>query len=311
MKQAIIDIGSNSIRLTLYEVLGTDFKVLFRTKNMAGLAGYVEKGALSAEGIECAKQGLLEYRDTLLCLGVTEVSVFATASLRNISNTNEAISELQQATGFHITVIDGGTEAFLGYYGAMLELHIESGAFLDIGGASTELVSFSDAAPINSISYPFGSLSLYKNCVKKIIPGENSIKQMTQVIRTEIKTMDHFQFDHRSPIVCVGGTARTLIKLAQSLYHLPLGTKKITAAQIEDIYTLLTSGSKSSYRLILKLEPDRIHTIIPGLLILRHIVRLFHAEEIIISKYGVREGYLCQNIILQKNLSTHIPKTGN
>ena len=54
MKQAIIDIGSNSIRLTLYETKEQDFKILFREKIMAGLAGYVEDGRLSAEGIECA-----------------------------------------------------------------------------------------------------------------------------------------------------------------------------------------------------------------------------------------------------------------
>ena len=60
MKQAIIDIGSNSIRLTLYETEGQNFKILFREKIMAGLAGYVEDGKLSAEGIECR-----ERRDSL------------------------------------------------------------------------------------------------------------------------------------------------------------------------------------------------------------------------------------------------------
>ena len=85
MKQAIIDIGSNSIRLTLYETEGQSFKILFREKIMAGLAGYVEDGKLSAEGIECACAGLLTFRKILQTLQIENTRIFATASLRNVS----------------------------------------------------------------------------------------------------------------------------------------------------------------------------------------------------------------------------------
>ena len=86
MKQAIIDIGSNSIRLTLYETNAQDFKILFREKIMAGLAGYVEDGRLSAEGIECACAGLLSFRTILQTLDIEGARVFATASLRNMAS---------------------------------------------------------------------------------------------------------------------------------------------------------------------------------------------------------------------------------
>ena len=92
MKQAVIDIGSNSIRLTLYETEQQRFKILFREKIMAGLAGYVEDGTLSAEGIECACTGLLTFRGILQTLEIDSVRVFATASLRNVSNTQQALS---------------------------------------------------------------------------------------------------------------------------------------------------------------------------------------------------------------------------
>ena len=99
MKQAIIDIGSNSIRLTLYETENQSFRILFREKIMVGLAGYVENGKLSAEGIECACAGLLTFRSILQTLEIGRVSVFATASLRNISNTEHALSVIRAATG--------------------------------------------------------------------------------------------------------------------------------------------------------------------------------------------------------------------
>ena len=142
MKQAVIDIGSNSIRLTLYETENRDFKILFREKIMAGLAGYVEDGKLSAEGIECACTGLLTFRGVLQTLDIEHVSVFATASLRNISNTEQALSLIRTATGYSVQVVSGEEEALLGYAGAMRELHLTGGVFLDIGGASTEIVTF-------------------------------------------------------------------------------------------------------------------------------------------------------------------------
>ena len=92
MKQAIIDIGSNSIRLTLYETENQSFRILFREKIMAGLAGYVENGKLSAEGIECACAGLLTFRSILQTLEIGRVSVFATAFSRR---RHSAISQIR------------------------------------------------------------------------------------------------------------------------------------------------------------------------------------------------------------------------
>lgn len=102
MKQAVIDIGSNSIRLTLYETEQQRFKILFREKIMAGLAGYVEDGTLSAEGIECACTGLLTFRGILQTLEIDSVRVFATASLRNVCNTQQALSVILAATGYSV-----------------------------------------------------------------------------------------------------------------------------------------------------------------------------------------------------------------
>ena len=108
MKQAVIDIGSNSMRLTVYETTETGgFTILFKDKVMAGLAGYVEDGALSLDGIARAVLGLMSFRNTLEALNITQVSVFATASLRNITNTTQAVSTIQRATGFSIEVISG------------------------------------------------------------------------------------------------------------------------------------------------------------------------------------------------------------
>ncbi len=306
MKQAIIDIGSNSMRLTVYETDGKAFRPLFREKVMAGLAGYVEKDVLSPEGLERAVAGLREFKSTAEILGINNMAVFATASLRNISNTKEALAAIKEATGYAVDLISGREEALYGYAGAMVELGLSRGAFVDIGGASTEIASFSPGEPVSGLSFGIGSLSLYRDCVKKILPGHDALKKLRRVIETEIDSQSLFEFLPRTPLACVGGTSRAVLKLAGKLYSLPPDCRRVTAEQLSGLCALLCKGDRAALDLILKLEPDRIHTIVPGILILQHICGLFGAKEIVVSKYGVREGYLCAKV-LGNNMPT--PKT--
>ena len=307
MKQALIDIGSNSIRLTLYETEGQSFKILFREKIMAGLAGYVEDGKLSAEGIECAAAGLLTFRSILQTLEIDRISVFATASLRNVSNTKQALSVIRAATGYSVEVLPGGEEALLGYAGAMQELRLSGGAFLDIGGASTEIVTFEDGAPVEFASYPIGSLSLYRRCVKRILPGDGSLRRLRREIS---RTLDRCEDAPaaRPLVVGVGGTARAALKLAKHTCGISDDCRSMTAGQLDGLCRFLSSGKKEAAELILRLEAERIHTLVPGLLILQHVFHHFGAQQLIVSSYGVREGYLCQRIL---KVNTAIPKTGN
>lgn len=307
MKQAIIDIGSNSIRLTLYETDSQSFKILFREKQMAGLAGYVEEGELTVEGIECACKGLLAFQEILTALEIEKVMVFATASLRNISNTEQALSVIHAATGYSVEVISGESEALLGYEGAMQEIRLTSGLFLDIGGASTELVSFEDGCPREYASYSIGSLSLYRHCVKKILPGPSSIKRLQEEIEKNL-AIPKKDLKPTPLLLGVGGTSRAVLKLAKSYFKISDDCSSITASQLTELCDFLCSGKKEAIDLILKLEADRIHTIIPGLLILQHIFQLFQTQQMVVCKYGVREGYLCQRI-LKKNIVTR--KTEN
>lgn len=297
MKQAVIDIGSNSMRLTVYETNAGSFTVLFKDKVMAGLAGYVEEGVLSREGIARACQGLLSFQATLEALDIRRAAVFATASLRNIKNTRQAVSLLEAAAGFPIEVLSGEEEAHLGYAGAMVELALRDGVFVDIGGASTEIVRFSNGGILSAHSCPVGSLKLYRDHVKKILPGQQALGSMDRAICQAMDGVIQKPRARSLPLACVGGTARACLRMARRVYHLPETANRVSARQVEDLCTLLTGSQKKAADLILKQEPDRIHTMIPGLLILRHLLEGFGAGEIVVSKYGVREGYLCQKIL--------------
>ena len=104
---AIIDVGSNTMRLTLYYYEQTRFQPLLHKKAMAGLMGYVENGRLSDDGLRKAAEVLAEYRRILENFSVEEVHVFATAILRNIGNSDQALAFLRDQSGFDIELISG------------------------------------------------------------------------------------------------------------------------------------------------------------------------------------------------------------
>ena len=95
----------------------------------------------------------------------------------------------------------------------------------------------------------------------------------------------------------VGGTALAALKLAKRVCRLPETSNSITIGQLDRVCQELCASQKQAADLILKIEPERIHTMIPGMLILRHMVQGFGAGRVIVSQYGVREGYLCQKIL--------------
>ncbi|HHW95558.1 MAG TPA: hypothetical protein GX736_06500 [Mogibacterium sp.] len=311
MKHALIDIGSNSMRLTMYEIEDGSFKLLFKEKIMAGLAGYVENNILTRDGIKRAYSGLLDFKETLECLGSPDTSVFATASLRNIHNTDEAIATINSATGYDIEIIGDKEEALLGYMGVMHDVDIDDGAFVDIGGASTEIVSFNDRTPVNVGAFSIGSLSIYREFVKKIIPGGSSLKRIRKEIAREINIRGEFPFDTRTPVVGVGGTSRAILRLGKKMFNLDDDCSAITSNQLHVLNDFLCSGSKVAINMILRTEPERIHTIVPGIMIMTHIFEQFQAKELLVSKYGVREGYLCQKILKNEPINTNILRTEN
>lgn len=296
MKYALIDMGSNSIRLTVYDMDQTSFKVLFKEKIMAGLAGYVEHGRLTRDGIDCACQSLREFRSTLELLQIEHLAVFATASLRNISNTSQAVEQIFRDTGIAVEVLTGEAEAECGFYGAACDVAADDGLFVDIGGASTELAVFAGGKLQEAVSVPVGSLKLYRDCVKKILPGKESRRRIEAAVQTAFDSDALKEISPREHMVCVGGTARASLRLCRKLFGLRPDQRTFTREQLDALAKRLCRSDQDAADLILRYEPERIHTLIPGVMVLRYLADRFGAADITVSHYGAREGYLRRNI---------------
>ena len=118
MKCGIVDVGSNTMRLSIYHWEGRRFKLLMNKKEMAGLAGYIKEGVLSDSGILVACRVLAGYKALLDNFDIKELHVFGTAPLRNIVNTEEALDTIRAVTGVGVEVLSGADEAALSFLGA-------------------------------------------------------------------------------------------------------------------------------------------------------------------------------------------------
>ena len=296
MKYALIDMGSNSIRLTVYDLDKTNFKILFKEKVMAGLAGYVEDGVLTQEGMDCACQSLQTFQHTLERLHIENLAVFATASLRNVANTSQAVEYIRLTTGISVEVLSGEMEAECGFYGASGDVQVDDGLFVDIGGASAELALFAEGKLQKAGSVPVGSLKLYRDCVKKIMPGKESRQRIEKTIRKAFDNSNLKDIPRQEQIVGVGGTIRATLRLCKKLYGLTDDCRTFNREQLEALTRYLSKKDKKAMDLILRYEPERIHTLVPGVLLLRYLMDQYGAQEVTVSHYGVREGYLHQKI---------------
>lgn len=297
MNYAITDLGSNTIRLSVYQTQpGGDFERLFSEKEMAGLANYINGGVLSQEGMERACQALLHFKRLLHQFGMEEMHVFATASLRNIRNTAEAVEAIRRVTGLEIDVVSGDLEAQLGYLGAMKTTDLQSGAMFDIGGGSTELVEVRDGQILRAQSLPLGSLNLFNRHVSKIWPKRKELEAIQDTIREALALAD-LPKEKAAQVCGVGGTARAVLKIANAWYGRLSLDRCLTPDELDELTELLLNRDHVARKLILNACPDRVHTILPGILLMNAVCGALCNGDIYISKYGVREGYLCHKFL--------------
>lgn len=296
MIYGIADVGSNTVRLSIYKCEGGEVRLLMNRKTMAGLAGYVRHGALTPEGIEVACQTLQGYRSLMDNLELPDLRVFATASLRNISNTEEAVGAVMAATGLRVDVLSGREEAELSFRGAIQNAGLYNGLLVDLGGGSTELVAYRNRTIQSACSLSVGSLSLFSRHVEKLWPDKGERRAIRRAVEDQL---DQFA-PQRAPArhICgVGGTVRAACKVANVLFGRPAEDRSLDRVELKEMLRRLKKPEKAELRLLLKTVPDRIHTIIPGLLALDTIVRAYGAQTITASACGVREGYLLDRVL--------------
>ena len=299
MRHAIVDIGSNTIRLIIFDINENkkNFKKVLNKKYTAGLITYVHDGELSGKGIKKLIKTLSSIKNIVFELNVDTFSPFATASLRNLENTEEVLEEVKKDLDIDIDVLEQVEEAFLGNVGIRSEIKVDSGISVDIGGASTEVVYFEEDGPREYINLKTGSLLLFGENVSRILPKKSEIRAIEKSVIRELNS-SHFS-SKENRLIGIGGTIRTTGKVIADLWN--EDEKKFTLKDIYKLLNLIKDRNTETIRSIIRTNPARIHTIIPGIIILKILMEKFGIDEIEVSDNGLREGYLIYKVLEGNN----------
>lgn len=295
----VIDIGSNTIRVVVFRLREGTLIPVLNKKYSAGLAGYVAKdGAMSREGVERCIDVLTEIKEIIDAFSFDGVYPFATASLRNITNSAKVLEEIKARTGLSVRLLTGKEEAYYDYYGAGQNLGKEQGILIDIGGGSTEIVVYREGKPLLTESLHIGSLNLFNRYVSGLLPDAGEIREIQQEVKGQLRMLDFADVlqEKERPLICgVGGTARAALNLYNTVFHLEKGNRIYERSFLKQALERNWEDSDLT-KLILKTAPERIHTLIPGIAVLYTAAKFFHGKRIITSFYGVREGYLQEQL---------------
>lgn len=293
MYTGIVDIGSNTIRLIIYNIdKDKNLEKIFSYKETAGLAGYVEKGLLNPNGIAILNRTLTQIKKITDDLSIPKVWYFATASLRNIDNSDAVLKIIRDELEIDIDIISNEDEGYLSYYAmkSLLndKLNSENGIIADIGGGSSEIVIFKGNRIIENTSLPIGSLNLHSKFVKGIMPDKKEIKAIKDEINAHLSKIDNN--DTFSELIGVGGTFRLIPELLAN------DNKVFTAHQLENLIDCGKTDRNDLAKLILKTKPERIHTALPGMMIAKEIMKKWNVSKVLTDRVSVRDGYLLKKI---------------
>jgi exopolyphosphatase/guanosine-5'-triphosphate,3'-diphosphate pyrophosphatase len=297
--RGIIDIGSNTVRLVMYRGDRTHIERLFSNRFAVGLASYIdEDNVLSDEGIARTVEVLDEFAILLSKIDNPPVTAIATAGLRNIANSDEAVELIADASGIPITLLSGEEEAFYVSYAVLRSMEQEpllstdDYLVVDIGGGSTELVLYGNGVEQAEASLPVGSLNQYLRHVDFLLPT----RENRCAIEAEVKASMDRLWTGTLPRVCtiagVGGSIRAALRLYNHHHDLDGENRIMSTTSFDGILGTFDPDDRESVIRLTQLAPDRIHTLLPGMIILHAIIESVGAASIGVSSWGVREGYL-------------------
>lgn len=301
MLYAMIDVGSNTIRMAIYEIDGDRVEMLMKRKHAVGLASYVKDHFMQQQGIDKVVEIINEYRNFLDDLGINRVTAFTTAALRNAINGHDAVKEISYKTRTQIELMSGDDEATFDFIGATHDLVDDSGLLIDIGGGSTEIVYFSNREIKVKQSLPIGSLNFHTRYTGiHILPSASECEEMYAEAEATVSAIQAFGYISHAQICGIGGTFKGAMALYNSMYGLPRRNMRMEVRRLREILKRFQRDHElivPDKVLLMRTVPERMHTFMPGLIIADVLAKRFGSNQIIYSDSGVREGYIYAKIL--------------
>jgi exopolyphosphatase / guanosine-5'-triphosphate,3'-diphosphate pyrophosphatase len=288
---AVIDLGSNSVRLVVYRLEGRAIWTVFNEKALAGLGRDLpDTGRLSPQGIETALTALRRFRVILDGWPDADVYAAGTAAVREAVDGPDFLRRVEDEIGLSIHVLSGEEEARYGALGVIAGEPGAEGVVGDLGGSSLELVRIAAGRPGDGISLPLGPFALGA-------PRAINIDQTRKVIDARLRPVAG-RFVARE-FHAVGGAWRNLALLHMEMSSYPLHVThqyEMSRGEALDVARFAARQSKQSLERIEGLSKKRFDTLPYAALVLESVIERLDVQRIVISAYGVREGLLLESM---------------
>jgi exopolyphosphatase/guanosine-5'-triphosphate,3'-diphosphate pyrophosphatase len=286
---SIIDIGSNSIRLVIYEGIARSPTVLFNEKMLAGLGrGIVTTGKLDPDAVTRAVEEFRRFRALSEQAGATQLYAIATAAAREAQNGMDFIHRAEEILGTKIQVLSGRQEAYYSALGVISGFHPADGIAGDLGGGSLELVDIRGDTIGDGITLPLGGLRLQDM-------AKNSSSSAARIAKAELERAALLKAGQGRPFYAVGGTWRNLARLHMSATGYPLAVMhhyEMDVAGSADFLQQVARGDIDKIKGIDRISKSRKALLPYGATVLQEIIARQKPSKVVISALGVREGFL-------------------
>ncbi|WP_347861392.1 Ppx/GppA family phosphatase [Salimicrobium sp. PL1-032A] len=296
---AVIDIGSNTMRLVIYSHQNySRIQEVENVKIVARLRTYLDKhNNLSGEGQFILIDTLKSFQKIIDTYDIDHSFCAATAAIRQANNHKEIQEKVKDATGMSMKVLTEEEEAYYGYLAVVNSTAIEEGFTIDIGGGSTEITYFKDRKLVHSHSFPFGSLTLMEffNPEK---PSQKQVRKARTYIFDHLEELDWLK-EKNIPLLGIGGSARNMVEIDQTFKDYPIAglhEYEMSDSDIAHISSHLSTLNRKEREKIEGLSKDRSDSILPAMQVFYCLYELTDASSFVLSRKGLRDGLLYEQL---------------
>lgn len=286
---AVVDIGSNSVRLVIYEGLNRAPSVLFNEKVLCGLGkGLAATNRMDDEAIDRAIAALRRFRALSDQARAVEMHVLATAAAREADNGADFIARAEDVLGVDIHILSGKEEAQYLALGILSGFFSPDGIAGDFGGGSLELIDVKNRTYSGGITLPLGGLRLDDM-------SEGSIAKARSIAKNHLGKAQLLQNGEGRAFYAVGGTWRNIAKLHMEMTNYPLHMMQAYEVPCDEMSKFLSEvvRMKPSGDTPLKKISRNRRALLPfGAVALQETLKIMKPEKVSFSALGVREGYL-------------------
>lgn len=301
---ALIDLGSNTARLVIYDLLeGGHFIVAHESREAVRLGEVESDGNLKQTRIMQAINTLKSFKQICVIYGVSRIIAIATAAVRHANNQKTFLSDVFNATGIRFTIVSEEEEAKYVYQGVINTMEIPRGIIMEIGGGSIKFVYYNRRVILHTKIFDFGAVTLTDMFVKPDVAPEQCSDAIVDYVRSQLEQVEWLkEIDEDTQLIGVGGSYRNLARIIRKVKKYPLDMVHNYQMAVEDfdyVYNMIKSLDIDKKRKIRGLSSARADVFPAALAVIKAFVDYMSFDKITSSGSGLREGVMFNHCVPQ------------